>query len=192
MLGVLRQTRGKPSVVVTGDEYTAIAFLEGGADAYVVSPLSVRVLKAQLRAIERRKTRCLTTTVTVGDLRLDLAGRTAVMRETSLELSAREFDLLAILALHAGRFVSREKLLAMIWRRPSGGADKSLQFYLGVLRRKLGETASCPRYLHATRSVGIKLVDPTTARLPPRRSARGPASTFADGASNDRLVAAYG
>jgi DNA-binding response OmpR family regulator len=189
---VLRRIRSNPSVVVTGDEFAAIAFLAGGADAYVLNPISVHVLKAQLRALERRKTSSVTTTLTVGDLRLDLAGRTAVRGETALDLSAREFDLLATLAFHAGRFVSRDKLLATIWRRPRGRADKILQFYLGELRRKLGETAASPRYLHATRGLGIKLVDPATAPLPQRRAACGRVPTPADGSSDELLPAAYG
>jgi len=185
----LRRIKSNPSVVVTGDEYAATAFLEGGADGYVLSPISVSVLKAQLRALERRKTSCLTIDVTVGDLHVDLPGRTAVMGQTALELSAMEFDLLASLALNAGRFVSRDKLLAMIWRRPSGRADKTLQLHLGTLRRKLGESASSPRYLHAARGVGIKLVDPATVRFPPRRRACGTPPTGARGNSNDLLVA---
>jgi DNA-binding response OmpR family regulator len=192
MLGVLRQTPGSPSIVVTGEAHSAIAFLEGGADAYIVSPFSVRVLKAQLRALERRRTTCVAATVTVGDLHLDLAGRTALMEAIPLELSAIEFDLLAALAFHADRFVSREKLLAMVWHRPRGRADKSLQFHLGRLRSKLGETASSPRYLHATRGLGIKLVDPATARLRQPRATCRRASTVPEARKDEVLVAAYG
>lgn len=73
----------------------------------------------------------------------------------------KEFDLLAYLAANAGRVVAREELYAEVWREPYGGADKTIDVHLSWLRRKLGETAAQPRYLHTVRRVGIKLVDPT-------------------------------
>ena len=77
-----------------------------------------------------------------------------------LDLSRREFDLLHYLALRAGQVVTRRDLLTHVWRLPYGGADKTVDVHVSWLRRKLGETAQHPRYLHTVRGVGIKLSPP--------------------------------
>ena len=77
-----------------------------------------------------------------------------------LDLSPKEFELLAYLAAHAGQVVTKRQLLATIWHQPYGGADKTVDVHLSWLRRKLGETAAEPRYLHTIRGVGVKLVEP--------------------------------
>jgi DNA-binding response OmpR family regulator len=77
-----------------------------------------------------------------------------------LGLSRREFDLLYHLAAHAGQVVSKRELLARVWQQPYGGADKTVDVHLSWLRRKLGETAEAPRYLHSVRGVGVKLMAP--------------------------------
>jgi DNA-binding response OmpR family regulator len=61
-----------------------------------------------------------------------------------------------------GDVVPRDELLAEVWRQPFGGSDKTLDVHLSWLRRKLGESAVAPRYLHTARGVGVRLVDPTT------------------------------
>ena len=71
--------------------------------------------------------------------------------------------LLAHLAARAGTVVSKKDLLADVWHAPYGGADKTVDVHLSWLRRKLGESASAPRYLHSVRGVGVKLVAPDGA-----------------------------
>ena len=63
--------------------------------------------------------------------------------------------------MNAGKMISKRELLAEVWRLPYGGADKTVDVHLSWLRRKLGETAAQPRYLHTRRGVGVKLVDPS-------------------------------
>ena len=96
----------------------------------------------------------------VGGLRLDPSGHEATLDGATLDLSRREFDLLHYLALHAGQVVTRRDLLTNVWRMPYGGADKTVDVHVSWLRRKLGETAQQPRYLHTVRGVGIKLSAP--------------------------------
>ena len=96
----------------------------------------------------------------VGGLRLDPDGHEAVLDDAPLDLSRREFDLLHYLALRAGQVVTRRDLLTHVWRLPYGGADKTVDVHVSWLRRKLGETAQHPRYLHTVRGVGIKLSPP--------------------------------
>ncbi len=98
--------------------------------------------------------------IEVGALRIAPAGRVATLHGDQLDLSRKEFDLLAYLARRAGRVVSKPELLAAIWHQAHGGPDKTVDVHLSWLRRKLGETAAAPRYLQSVRGVGIKLVDP--------------------------------
>ena len=84
---------------------------------------------------------------------VDLAGR-------QLERGPREFGLLAYLAARPGEVVTKRPLRAEVWQQPMGGADKTVDVHLSWLRRKLGETAQEPRYLHTVRGVGIRLSEP--------------------------------
>ena len=98
--------------------------------------------------------------VTVGALRLDATAHEASLGGAVLDLSRREFDLLYYLARHAGQVVTKRDLLTHVWQLPYGGADKTVDVHVSWLRRKLGETAQQPRYLHTIRGVGIKLAAP--------------------------------
>ena len=77
-----------------------------------------------------------------------------------MALSPKEFDLLAYLAERAGEVVSKRELLAKVWNQPYGGADKTVDVHLHWLRKKLGETAEHPRYVHRVRGVGVKVAPP--------------------------------
>ena len=96
----------------------------------------------------------------IGDLRLDHAAHEVTLNGLRVDLSPREYDLLSYLASRAGSVVSRRELLTQVWRQPYGGQDDTVDVHLSWLRRKLGETAQQPRYLHTIRGVGVKLVAP--------------------------------
>jgi DNA-binding response OmpR family regulator len=96
----------------------------------------------------------------VGELIVDPRTRTASLAERPLELSRKEFDLLLALAQRAGEVVTKRELLAEVWRQPYGGGDRTVDVHLSWLRRKLGETAAEPRYLHSSRGVGVRLAAP--------------------------------
>jgi two-component system, OmpR family, KDP operon response regulator KdpE len=98
--------------------------------------------------------------ISVGALWLDPEAYEATLAGVPLDLSRREFDLLHYLALHAGQVVTKRDLLTHVWRLPYGGADKTVDVHVSWLRRKLGESAQQPRYLHTVRGVGIKLTAP--------------------------------
>jgi DNA-binding response OmpR family regulator len=97
----------------------------------------------------------------VGDLVVDIKARTAVLAGRSLDLRPREFDLLAYLAARPGEVVTKRTLLADVWQSPYGGADKTVDVHLSWLRRKLGESAADPRYVHSVRGVGVRLMAPS-------------------------------
>jgi len=129
----------------------------------VVKPFGAGQIDARIRAVLRRAGHPESGAagpLEVGGLWLDPEGYVATLDDTPLDLSRREFDLLHYLALRAGQVVTRRDLLTHVWRMPYGGADKTVDVHVSWLRRKLGETAQQPRYLHTVRGVGIKLSPP--------------------------------
>jgi len=117
---------------------------------------------ARIRAVLRRTTPATASDprVIVSDLVVDPVSRTASLEGREITLNRKEFDLLLALASRPGEVVSKSQLLAEVWQMPWGGADRTVDVHLSWLRRKLGETAAQPRYLHSVRGVGVKLVDP--------------------------------
>ena len=83
----------------------------------------------------------------------------------ALDLSRKEFDLLWLLASRSGEVVTKREMLADVWGLPFGGGDRTVDVHLSWLRRKLGETAAQPRYLHTVRGVGVRLSAPASETL---------------------------
>jgi DNA-binding response OmpR family regulator len=164
---VLRMIRGVsqvPVIIATArdDDDEIVRLLDAGADEYVVKPYSGAELEARIRALLRRAAVVgPSNTIVVGPMTVDLRSRTVDLAGEPVVLNRKEFDLLACLATRAGEVVSRQELYAEVWRQPYGGADKTIDVHVSWLRRKLGETAAQPRFLHTVRGVGIKLVDPS-------------------------------
>ena len=164
-LRMMRAVSAVPVVVVTAhdDEQEIIRVLDAGADDYVIKPFGVGQIEARIRAVLRRGSHDdgkAGGPLAAGGLRLDPDAREATLDGTPLDLSRREFELLHYLAQHAGQVVTRRDLLTHVWQLPYGGADKTVDVHISWLRRKLGETAQQPRYLHTVRGVGVKLSPP--------------------------------
>ncbi|GAA0360365.1 response regulator transcription factor [Actinoallomurus spadix] len=164
---VLRMLRGVsrvPVIVATArdDESEIVRALDAGADDYLVKPFGAGQLDARIRAVLRRAEdrQDEQGPVVVGALRVDPRAREADLDGRPLQLAPKEFDLLHYLAARAGQVVSKRELLTQVWRTPYGGADKTVDVHVAWLRRKLGETAKEPRYLHSIRGAGVKIVDP--------------------------------
>lgn len=162
-LKMIRSVSAVPVVVATArDEETEIVrILRDGADDYVVKPFSGAQLLARIEAILRRtRSGAHRGPVVVGGLSVDVDRRVAELDGLPIDLTRKEFDFLAYLAERAGVVVSKRELLAEVWRQPYGGADKTVDVHLSVLRRKLGESAAEARYLQTVHGVGVKLVAP--------------------------------
>ena len=166
VLRMLRGVSAVPVIVATArdDEAEIVRLLDAGADDYVVKPYSAAQLEARIRAVLRRGARDRDDggEVQVGGLVIVPGRRAAALDGRPLDLTRLEFDLLAHLARRSPQVVTRRELLAEVWRQPYGGADKTVDVHLSWLRRKLGETADDPRYLHTVRGVGVKLEPPGT------------------------------
>ena len=171
-LRMLRAVSSVPVLVITAqdEETEIIRVLDAGADDYVVKPFGTGQIEARIRALLRRASAGLaqrSAPLRVGGLLLDPEAYEAWLDEEPLDLTRREFDLLLYLASRTGQVVSRRDLLTQVWHLPYGGADKTVDVHVSWLRRKLGETAQEPRYLHTIRGVGIKLSPPLGPSLSP-------------------------
>jgi DNA-binding response OmpR family regulator len=164
-LRMLRGITDVPIIIATArdDETEIVRLLRAGADDYMVKPFTGAHLDARVTSVLRRAgraSRAEPTTLEVGQLKVDLGQRLAHLDGAPLALTRKEFDLLAYLAARPGRVVSRRELLEEVWRQPSIGEDQTIDVHLYWLRRKMGETAAKPRYLHTVRGVGFRLVAP--------------------------------
>ncbi|MER8158205.1 response regulator transcription factor [Streptomyces sp. NPDC094472] len=170
-LKMLRGITDVPVIVATArdDEGEIVRLLNDGADDYLVKPFSVAHLSARMTAVLRRvrgggpgepgRAAAPPAVLRVGGLAVDPLRRQAQLDGMTLDLTRREFDLLAYLAGRPGVVVPRRELLAEVWRQAYGD-DQTIDVHLSWLRRKLGETAARPRYLHTLRGVGVKLEPP--------------------------------
>jgi len=162
----LRRRGDTPIVMLTarGTEMDRIVGLELGADDYVVKPFSADEVIARIRAVLRRARRpagpAQLEPVKVGGLSIDFGARRATVAGTELQLSRKEFDLLAELVRNAGHVVTREHLMDRVWDENWFGSTKTLDTHVGWLRRKLGDDPTAPRYIHTVRGVGFRFSAP--------------------------------
>ena len=151
----IRRISDVPVIIASarGDEADRVVGLELGADDYVVKPYSIRELAARIRAISRRRRNDPTSETT--RLTVDRKRRQALVDGVPVVLTAKEFDLLAILAEEPGRVVSRQELYSRVWDPVWVGSGKSLDVHVATLRKKLGDTS----LVETVRGVGYRLVE---------------------------------
>ncbi|MEX5265230.1 response regulator transcription factor [Kocuria sp. CPCC 205231] len=146
------------------DEVDKIVGLSVGADDYVTKPFSPRELVARVQAMLRRaRTRPAPTPAPVGqervigDLVVDEASREVHLLGELVDLTRIEFDLLAALAAHPGRVLSRRQLLEMVWDAQWIGDEHLVDVHIGRIRRKFGEDVASPRFIHTIRGIGYRM-----------------------------------
>ena len=157
---VCRELRARsrvPIIVISarGDEVDRVVGLELGADDYLVKPFGFRELLARINAVTRRvgEQPPAAMTVRVGALWLDLERRKVLLHDDEIELTAKEFDLLAALAARPGAVVSRQRLLDEVWNGRHHIATKTIDVHVASLRRKLGDAG----WIQTVRGVGFRL-----------------------------------
>jgi DNA-binding response OmpR family regulator len=135
-------------------ELDAVSGLDAGGDDYVTKPFRLAELLARVRAQLRR---VAPEELRVADLRMDLAARLAWRGDEPLELSPKEFDLLALLMRRAGHAVRRDDIMAAVWDENWFGSTKTLDMHISWLRRKIGDDARDPQRIVTIRGVGFRL-----------------------------------
>jgi two-component system response regulator RegX3 len=162
----LRQHSSVPIIMLTakGEEADRVVGLELGADDYVVKPFSARELVARIRAVLRRThdeaERPPSGPREAGGVRLDPATRLVSREGEPVELTRKEFDVLALLMSQAGAVVTRERLLDEVWDVNWFGSTRTLDVHVSALRRKLADDPAAPRLIHTVRGVGFRFAGP--------------------------------
>jgi DNA-binding response OmpR family regulator len=167
---VLRKIRAistVPILMVTActEEADRVMGLENGADDYVSKTTSPREVLARLRALIRRAhVSSLEATqhadLVVGELKIDFRGRNVQVAGKPVALTQIEFDLLASLARCLGGVLSREQLITALWADHPPQQGNAINVHISMLRKKLGDDAEQPLYIHTVRGIGYKLVGP--------------------------------
>jgi DNA-binding response OmpR family regulator len=154
LAGIRRKRPELPVIVLTASTGVPdrVRLLEGGADDYVTKPFSFAELLARVRARLRSATQSSATSITVGDLTLDLTRRTATRGDTTVDLSAREFALLEVSCRHPGQVLSQQQLLDQVWGFDFDPGSNVVEVYVAYLRRKLG-----PDVIGTVRGAGYRL-----------------------------------
>ena len=154
----LRARSNVPIIMITakGEEVDKVVGLEIGADDYLVKPFGFRELLARIHAVTRRTSAPPRTRLEVGDLRLDIRGRRAAVAGAIVDLTPKEFDLLALLAQEPGVVVSKQRILEEVWDTTWYGSAKTIDVHVAALRKKLGD----PTLIETVRGVGLRLRAP--------------------------------
>lgn len=154
----LRARSGVPILILSarGDEVDRVAGLEAGADDYVPKPFSPRELVARVKAILRRSAERAAgehgETLVGGDVALDHAARSVTVAGAPVDLTAREFDLLAALLAHPNVAMSRDRLLELVWGGSYPGGTRTVDVHVAQLRRKLER----PELIETVRGIGYR------------------------------------
>lgn len=159
------QDSGIPVIFLTARrrELDEILGLELGAEDYITKPFDADILLARIRVVLRRNQRQATQpsnleSLIVGDLEIDPAAHTVTLKGGTVELSAREFAVLHVLALEEGHVVPVDKLLAQVWGAEFVGEPQVVYVHIRWLRQKLEDEPNNPERIVTVRGVGYKLV----------------------------------
>ncbi len=161
LLGELRASGSTAHVIVltgAGSEADRVHSIESGADDYVVKPFFARELAARVLAVERRRSLTEDTTLRIGPLEIDLAAREVTVDGRPVDLTAKEFALLAFLAARPGHTFSRAELLRAVWQSsPDWQQSSTVTEHIHRLRTKIEPDPGHPQMLKTVRGAGYRL-----------------------------------
>ncbi len=156
--------RTSPILMLTAraDEVDAVVGLDAGADDYVTKPFRLAEFLARVRAVLRRSNG-KSSAADADGVRIDALARRAFLGDQELQLTVKEFDLLRVLIREQGKVVSREQLMREVWDTQWFGSTKTLDMHVSVLRKKLGDDVTRPRFITTVRGVGFRFERPEDA-----------------------------
>jgi len=162
VLGELRSWTRVPVIVlsVRSSEAEKVRALDAGANDYVTKPFGIQEFLARVRALLRlpQSTTNSPGQVLCGALCIDLAFRRVSLGERMVSLTRKEYAVLAELARHAGRVVTQQHLLKIVWGPSHAGDSHYLRVVIGHLRQKLGDDPAAPRFIVTEAGVGYRLI----------------------------------
>ena len=157
----IREFSNVPIIMLTakGEDMDKILGLEYGADDYVTKPFNILEVKARIKAIIRRagssqEKKEKAKTVEAGELKLDCEGRRVFISGKEINLTAKEFDVLELLAFNPNKVYSRENLLNIVWGYEYPGDARTVDVHIRRLREKIEKNPSDPKYVHTKWGVG--------------------------------------
>ena len=157
----IREFSNVPIIMLTakGEDIDKILGLEYGADDYMTKPFNVLVLKARIKAILRRaqkpeSEKNAPRTLEIDGLRMDCDSRRVFIEGREVNLTAKEFDVLELLAFNPNKVYSRENLLNIVWGYEYPGDVRTVDVHIRRLREKIEANPSEPRYVHTKWGVG--------------------------------------
>ena len=157
----IREFSNVPIIMLTAkdNDMDKIMGLEYGADDYITKPFNILEVKSRIKAIMRRtsgreKASAAPKTVVSGELKLDCDSRRVSISGREVNLTAREFDLLELLALNPNKVYSRENLLKLVWGTDYPGDVRTVDVHIRRLREKIESNPSEPKYVHTKWGVG--------------------------------------
>lgn len=157
----IREFSNVPIIMLTakGDDMDKIMGLEYGADDYITKPFNILEVKARMKAILRRnnkpeKEQAKSNVLNIGDMRIDCDSRSLFIRGKEIYLTAKEFDLLELLAFNPNRVYSRDVLLKTVWGEDYPGDGRTVDVHIRRLREKIEDNSSEPKYVHTKWGVG--------------------------------------
>ncbi len=155
---LLRRQTDVPIILLTArsSEVDKIIGLDTGADDYITKPFGLGEFLARIRVALRRKATDPTNQLESGDLSLDLIGHKAYKNRQLLNLSTKEFALLAELIRHQGMVLSRDLLLTKIWGYDYQGESRTVDVHIRWLREKIEQNPSAPQYIITVRGIGYR------------------------------------
>ena len=157
----IREYSDVPIIMLTakGDDMDKILGLDYGADDYITKPFNILEVKARIKAIMRRvskrdKNQENEKEIVKGEMKIDCESRRVIIGEKEINLTAKEFDLLELLAMNPGKVYSRENLLNIVWGYEYPGDARTVDVHIRRLREKIETNPSDPKYVYTKWGVG--------------------------------------
>lgn len=158
---MIREFSNVPIIMLTakGDDMDKIMGLEYGADDYITKPFNILEVKARMKAILRRnskkeETPVKSNVIIAGDMKIDCDSRSLYIDNREINLTAKEFDLIELLANNPNRVYSRDTLLKTVWGADYPGDGRTVDVHVRRLREKIEDNPSEPKYVHTKWGVG--------------------------------------